>query len=730
MRGLLLLLITTYCFGTRFYTIWSRKEIREYYCFGTYNHGIGDINGDGFDDFLVNREHTCGEADSTDANYVYMYLGRPILPPELNLTFEHRILESCYDGFGCLAFNGLGDVNGDGYDDFAIVADYAITDTNAWGDIGRGGKIYIYFGGPVPDTIPELIIKGHIRGIPGFWCGDMWPRAVCGADVNGDGYQDIVIGFPGYSRSPHETDMGRVYIYYGGTSIDTIPDVVITGGWYGGGPNGLPEQLGFALDNLGDINGDGYDDIIVGAPNNMERAPAAGKAYVYLGGNPMNIEPDWFIYGNDYLQDFGTIVSNAGDFNGDGFNDIMVGNYNLYPGGPRGVYIFYGAGLTKFDTIPDWGLDGQACGSLDCLGDINGDGYDDIVIADQTFPVGNLCVGRIMVFYGGVHPDSTPDIDYIGTYGIEDHTGWNTSNAGDVNGDGIDDIIFGTGYRPCLYGWVRVMRVTEAGLPDSISCRGGDRYVLIQWRGKYEGQTSHYQVLRSQSEDTLGWDGIAVLEPGFSTDYSVLDTAVEFFSTYYYWVRVFDVAGKSDLYGPYPASPESLEIGGVEARRMPGGRVHLRWQVRGGDIIALNLYREVHSNRERIATIETDWTDYSDTPPGDDVCYWLGILQSSGEERMVGPIVLAGIVGVWPNPFRNQVKIRVKVDKSGRYSLGVYNVVGQRVRVLWSGNRDAGDYELVWDGRDEHNRRLPAGVYYLIYRSGSLKYTKKLVLIR
>ncbi|OPX17509.1 hypothetical protein BXT86_06155, partial [candidate division WOR-3 bacterium 4484_100] len=78
----------------------------------------------------------------------------------------------------------------------------------------------------------------------------------------------------------------------------------------------------------------------------------------------------------------------------------------------------------------------------------------------------------------------------------------------------------------------------------------------------------------------------------------------------------------------------------------------------------------------------------------------------------------------------NQVKIRVKVDKSGRYSLGVYNVVGQRVRVLWSGNRDAGDYELVWDGRDEHNRRLPAGVYYLIYRSGSLKYTRKLVLIR
>jgi hypothetical protein len=222
----------TFCFATRFQTIWEKMEFpadttMPPFWFGTRCCCIGDVNGDGFDDFLVNRQSSnyYYEQDTTLGEYVFLHLGRKFLNVNPDLTFFHHHINAGYyyysDGFGTLVMNGLGDVNGDGYDDFAIVAHCAITDTMSWGDIAQGGKIYVYFGGALLDTTPELVIKGHLLYSPPVWKGDRFPSAVCGSDVNGDGYKDIIIGFAEYSLTWNWYDRcrGRVYIYYGGPSI-------------------------------------------------------------------------------------------------------------------------------------------------------------------------------------------------------------------------------------------------------------------------------------------------------------------------------------------------------------------------------------------------------------------------------------------------------------------------------------------------------------------------------
>lgn len=745
----------TYCFATRFQTIWEKMEFpadsQTPFGYGTFCRGIGDINKDGYADFLVNKVYSTDCPDTTVANQVFLYLGKNFLSTQPELVFEHRIesQEIGNDCFGTRKFNGLGDVNGDGYDDFAIVAGHAITDTAPWGDINYGGKVYVYFGSSAPDTIPDLIFRGNIISFSLGWIGGTLGSAVCGSDVNGDGFKDIVIGSADYAPTWHWYDLmrGRVYIYFGGVSIDTIPDVVINGGNYWAPFLPRYEQLGFSIDNLGDVNGDGYEDIIVGAPNNMEHMQvygAAGKAYVFLGGNPMDTLPDWWYYGTEDLQIFGEVVSDAGDFNGDGYKDFMVGDHEYpKPGGAYGrVLLFYGG--PELDTFPDWSIYGEIFRThdlgnrVDCIGDYNGDGYDDIVVANSAYEYNSSndwFNGRILLFFGGASPDTIPDAEYIGIENYERGVARNLSNVGDVNGDGVNEIIFSTDYPPIVpypdvYGWVRVAKITEAGLPDSISCRGGDCYVLIKWQGRFEENTSHYQILKNSIPDTLGWYQLKTINPKQPAIYTIIDTAVDFSKTYYYWVRAYDNWGKFDHHGPYRAQPVPLQINEFSGYWELGGYVTLCWDITGGDVIGFNLYQERKNIKEKIAELGAEKKRYSMPTSDENACYWLGIVQSSGEERMIGPLIPGGIVSITPNPFKNQVKIGIRAGKDGIYFLKIYNVLGQYIKTLCSGAKQAGYYEITWDGRDAHNRQLPAGVYYLVYEMGTSKTTAKLVLLK
>ena len=131
-------------------------------------------------------------------------------------------------------------------------------------------------------------------------------------DVNNDGYDDVIIGAEDYDR-----ETGRAYIYYGGPVMDNTVDVTLNG-------ENLWDSFGCSVSGAGDVNNDGYHDVIVGASNYNT---STGRAYIYYGGAAMNPNPSaaLTINGKGTSNRFGSSVSGAGDVNNDGYEDLIVG---------------------------------------------------------------------------------------------------------------------------------------------------------------------------------------------------------------------------------------------------------------------------------------------------------------------------------------------------------------------------------------------------------------------
>ena len=166
------------------------------------------------------------------------------------------------------------------------------------------------------DPQPEALTK---RFFTGQAADDQFGFSVSTAgDVNGDGYSDIIVG--ARSNDAGGTDAGRAYIYFGGTSIDNIADVIMTGEAAG-------DQFGISVSTAGDVNGDGYSDVIVGARSNDAGGSNAGRSYIYFGGTSMDNTADVIMTGEAAFDNFGISVSTAGDVNGDGYSDVIVGAY-------------------------------------------------------------------------------------------------------------------------------------------------------------------------------------------------------------------------------------------------------------------------------------------------------------------------------------------------------------------------------------------------------------------
>lgn len=314
----------------------------------------------------------------------------------------------------------IGDINNDGYDDAAAGAPQNDDrDENA-------GKVYIFMGGNEYDLNPDYEIYGSTSGATNEYFG----YSVSGAgDVNNDGYDDIIVGAPYYGLAT-----GRVFIFFGSASVDTSADLIMTGT--------LGSFFGNSVSGAGDLNNDGFDDIITGASQYNSNT---GRAFVYLGGSPMNGTIDLTMTGLGTGNYLGTSVSKAGDVNNDNFDDFVVGSPgNSSSNGRANIYL----GSAVLNNSADIIVTGQASygyfgTSVSNAGDVNNDGYDDVIIGAYGLNSSN---GRIYIYYGGAVMNNVSDLEVSGSSGYE--FGYCVSDAGDVNNDGYDDFVAGAPSSP------------------------------------------------------------------------------------------------------------------------------------------------------------------------------------------------------------------------------------------------------------------------------------------
>ncbi len=308
--------------------------------------------------------------------------------------------------------------------------------------------------------------QGFVLQGDGVLIGTVGEAVSSAGDVNGDGFDDIIVG--AYRSALGGSVSGGAFVIYGGeTGGDIVSDALTSeqGFFIQGEESG--DFAGNSVSSAGDVNGDGFDDVIVGAA----RADNGGRAYVIYGGatgtnidlSTLTSEQGFIIQGDSSGDDAGTSVSSAGDVNGDGFDDLIVGAPSGDDGGVSAgeAYVIFG-GATGADidlgNLADQGFviqgdaenDGAGI-SVSSAGDVNGDGFDDLIIGADLGDDGGSAAGEAYVIYGGATVGAdidlstlTPEQGYIIQGDVEgDRAGVSVSNAGDVNGDGFDDLIVG-----------------------------------------------------------------------------------------------------------------------------------------------------------------------------------------------------------------------------------------------------------------------------------------------
>ena len=391
--------------------------------FGCSVASAGDVNGDSFADVIVGA-YQSGSA-GVPTGRAYIYFGGPRADDRADVTLSG---EGANDAFGvCVA--AAGDVNRDGFGD-VIVGAY---ENDAKG--ANAGRAYVFFGGAKMDAGSDLVLTGEAAG-------DAFGYSVAGAgDVNRDGFSDVIVG--AYENSARGAGAGRAYVFFGAARPDPLPDAILSGEAAG-------DRYGISVSGTGDLNGDGFSDVIVGAYQNDAGGIDAGRAYLYFGGARLLDRAATVLTGAEAGDAFGFSVSGTGDVNKDGFFDVVVGAYHNGAGGKDAgrAYLYYGGRTVSpsADAVFTGEAAGDAFGyAVSGAGDANGDGYADVLVGAYGNDAGGSAAGRAYVYLGGPSPDPASDWVLTGDKTL-DNLGFAVSGAGDVDGDGFADSILGAPY--------------------------------------------------------------------------------------------------------------------------------------------------------------------------------------------------------------------------------------------------------------------------------------------
>jgi hypothetical protein len=386
----------------------------------------GDLNGDGFDDIVIASSQNSAGAAVGGQVYI-IWGGQKAWVKGLDLGAANAsFIGSLAGGQAGYSIDSSGDLNGDGYDDLVISA------PTAGISYGLEGWVYVIFGRP--DAAKnwtmdmDLGTKADASYFGVGFMAQLGQQVSITGDVNGDGFDDMLIGAP--NSPPFLNTNGTAYLIFGKATgweksaiINESSDVTILGEY-------LNDELGTSVAIVEDINGDQLDDILLGAAQNSQSANMAGKVYVFMGRSKnwtaitKATSADASYLGEKTNELLGIWVANAGDVNGDGLGDFMMTSSlnNKNGNGAGQAYLVLGkvSGWAKdaSATTADAGFMGEAPGDNAGLpsfgvGDLNKDGLDDIMVAAQHNAQNGQNAGQVYVIYGNsTYSGAAMDLKY------------------------------------------------------------------------------------------------------------------------------------------------------------------------------------------------------------------------------------------------------------------------------------------------------------------------------
>jgi hypothetical protein len=479
-------------------------------------------------------------------------------------------------------------------------------------------------------------------------------------DVNGDGFDDLLIGANFY---PALAGHGQAYLYFGGPAIDSVADLVIAAP---AGPS--IAWFGISVASAGDFNGDGYPDFIVGA----RYSGLQGKAFIYYGGPSLDATPDLTLTGESTGSStwFGASVASARDVNADGFGDVIVGAPVYQSGGNQNgrAYVFFGGAAP--DAVPDRvftavGANDQLGYAVGSAGDMNGDGYPDVLASAPYNDAAALNAGAVYVWFGGPAFDADADLTMLGS-GVNARL-LNAASAGDINADGFSDLI--AAEKDHVRIWFG--GPTPDATPDLTLAR---TYATVAGAGDVNGDGIDDFVVGAPTDGTAGPSAgrVSVFFGGSPVDtledlYFLGDRPGRFLGQC--------VAGAGHADGPGPAD---LILGSNEDPEQIG------------------------YNRGRVY-----------------------VFANSNSPTAVSPVAqVAGLsfVGAQPNPSSSQVNLVLELDHAVPVRITVYDLAGHEVARPVSNEWLLGRVIRTW-----RPRGLPSGVYYVCANLGDREQIGKVV---